>query len=324
MKRQSPDDIKSLYGHLGLDPDFYKRFSTDAPEVEEQLKRLDEHVSAKPSSKEIENALPAAVISGAAAPPAEPVKDRWSFLSRTEEGRRDRSVPEALAFHSVVGGTGLTTILATASRALSTRGKRVLVADGRPNSTLPMYFGVHSLLRGVNSLILCRGAPIYLLLKEMAEPNLEANDAWLWNAIADLGVEIDRVLLKSWPQMADKTERWMYSSGVSIVVVVPDVRSAVGVKRITHSLQESRARLGSPAPAYFLLNKFDASSSLNVDMRSWLAKELGPAFLPFVIRRDEKVAEALAQGLTVLDYAPDSPAAEDFHRFVEWLPSIPV
>ena len=295
VKRESPDDIQSLYGHLGLNPDFYKRFSPDAQPVEEQIKKLDERLSTEqPLLKEVETAPPQSAPP-AAQTPAAPHKDRWKLLSESEEVHRDTPVPDALAFHSVAGGAGLTTILATTSRAFSTQGKRVLVADAKPNTTLPMYFGVRAVLRGVNSLISCRGTPTYVLLKELARLDQQSNDAWLWNAISDLGPEVDRVLLDSWPQMAEETERWIYGSGLSVVVVVPDVRSAIGIKRVTHSFQEAQKKIGHQAQAYFLLNKFDPSSSLDVDMRNWLAKELGPAFLPFVVRRDEKVAEALAK-----------------------------
>jgi len=44
-----------------------------------------------------------------------------------------------------------------------------------------------------------------------------ANDLWLWNAIADLRADVDRVLLRYWPQKADTTEQRMYSSAISIV-----------------------------------------------------------------------------------------------------------
>ncbi len=304
MKRGSKDDIEALFGHLGLNPDFYKRFSGEPPPVDEQLQRLEERVS-----------VPAPPLQNPEKVPTPPPvnKDRWRLLSENESERVHAPVAETLTFHSVVGGAGLTGILATVARALSGKGQRVLIADGRLNSTLPLYFGVSTVPRGVNSLIVSRCAPIYILLRDLAGQGQEIDDAWLWKPVEELSPEIDRVLLRSWQQVADKTQQRIFTAGASIVVVVPDMRSAVGVRRIAHTIQDFRSR-GYPAPAHFLLNKFDASSSLNVDMRNWLSKELGSALLPFVIRRDEKVAEALAQGLTVFDYAPDCPAAEDFQK----------
>ena len=37
------------------------------------------------------------------------------------------------------------------------------------------------------------------------------------------------------------------------------------------------------------------------------------------IRRSDTVAEALADGMTVIDYCPDAGVAEDFQRLAEWI-----
>ena len=39
----------------------------------------------------------------------------------------------------------------------------------------------------------------------------------------------------------------------------------------------------------------------------------------FVLRRGSAVSEALAEGMTVIDYAPGSAAAEDFWSLAAWL-----
>jgi cellulose biosynthesis protein BcsQ len=54
-------------------------------------------------------------------------------------------------------------------------------------------------------------------------------------------------------------------------------------------------------------------------MRRWLRDELDGMLAPVVLRRDYRVSEALAEGKTVLDYAPDSEIAEDFRIFAQWL-----
>jgi len=40
--------------------------------------------------------------------------------------------------------------------------------------------------------------------------------------------------------------------------------------------------------------------------------------LPFVLRRTPAVSEALAEGMTVMDYAPNSTVAEDFGSLAGW------
>jgi cellulose biosynthesis protein BcsQ len=38
-----------------------------------------------------------------------------------------------------------------------------------------------------------------------------------------------------------------------------------------------------------------------------------------MIRRSPAVAEALAEGMTVMDYAPESPIVEDYTHLAEWV-----
>jgi cellulose biosynthesis protein BcsQ len=70
------------------------------------------------------------------------------------------------------------------------------------------------------------------------------------------------------------------------------------------------------------LNQFDVSSPLHVDVRAILQQQLGDRLLPFVLRRSAAVSEALAEGMTVIDYAPGSEVAEDYRTFADWLRTI--
>ena len=76
---------------------------------------------------------------------------------------------------------------------------------------------------------------------------------------------------------------------------------------------------GRPVQPYYLLNQFDASLPLHLDVREVLRRQLGDRLLPFVIRRAPSVSEALAEGMTVMDYAPDAPVAEDYMNLATWL-----
>src|SRR5690348_12523235 len=58
---------------------------------------------------------------------------------------------------------------------------------------------------------------------------------------------------------------------------------------------------------------------LLIDVREVLRERLGNRLLPFALRRSPAVGEALAEGMTVLDYAPASPIAQDFISFGAWI-----
>ncbi len=75
----------------------------------------------------------------------------------------------------------------------------------------------------------------------------------------------------------------------------------------------------SPNQVLYLLNQFDASLPLHLDLRAMLQQQLGDRLIPFVLRRSSVVSEAVADGMTVIDYAPDSGAAEDYRALAGWL-----
>jgi cellulose biosynthesis protein BcsQ len=70
------------------------------------------------------------------------------------------------------------------------------------------------------------------------------------------------------------------------------------------------------------LNQFDTASPLHRDVRALLQQRLGDRLLPFVLRRSSLVSEALAEGMTVIDYAPGSDIAADYHDLTAWLRSL--
>ena len=70
-----------------------------------------------------------------------------------------------------------------------------------------------------------------------------------------------------------------------------------------------------------MLNQFDPSLPLHLDIREVLREQLGDRLLPFVLRRAPAVSEALAEGMTVMDYAPNSTVAEDFGSLAGWVKS---
>jgi cellulose biosynthesis protein BcsQ len=79
---------------------------------------------------------------------------------------------------------------------------------------------------------------------------------------------------------------------------------------------------GRPLLPYYVLNQFDASLPLHLDVREVLRRQLGDRLLRFAIRRSPAVSEALAEGMTVVDYAPDAPVSQDYIDVASWLRSV--
>jgi cellulose biosynthesis protein BcsQ len=104
--------------------------------------------------------------------------------------------------------------------------------------------------------------------------------------------------------------------------MAPDMNSVLSLlalERLFRSITDSAGH--SLLPVY-ILNQFDATLPLHLDVREVLRRQLGDRLLRTVVRRSPAVSEALAQGMTVLDYAPDSPVAQDYREIASWLRSV--
>jgi cellulose biosynthesis protein BcsQ len=104
-----------------------------------------------------------------------------------------------------------------------------------------------------------------------------------------------------------------------LVPVVPDMNSVVSVSSIDSFFQHNLSASGQPVRPYYLLNQFDPSLPLHRDVREVLREQVGERLLPFALCRNPAVSEALAEGMTVVDYAPNSNVAEDYGNLAGWV-----
>jgi len=111
-------------------------------------------------------------------------------------------------------------------------------------------------------------------------------------------------------------------SPMILVPVVPDMNSVVSVSSIDSFFQHNGSGPGKPSLPYYVLNQFDSSLPLHLDVREVMREQLGDRLLPFALRHTPAVSEALAEGMTVMDYAPNSTVAEDFGSLAGWVKSL--
>jgi cellulose synthase operon protein YhjQ len=243
-----------------------------------------------------------------------------------------------LAVFSLAGGVGKTSLVASLGRALSSRGERVLLVDTAAYGLLPFFFGARDqrpgMLRTFNPPGVSADAPIQLITLDPegqppehgGDPSQAANQDWLAQEVDRYTRSANRVLIDLPTASGSTTRRLLRLSPVVLVPVLPDMNSVVSVGAIEAFFQRNgnttgvaSARGAMQIMPYYVLNQFDDSSPLHLDVREILREQIGDRLLPFALRRSPAVSEALAEGMTVMDYAPGAVAAEDYANLARWV-----
>lgn len=232
-----------------------------------------------------------------------------------------------LEVFSLAGGVGKTSLAAALGRALSVRGERVLLVEATPFGSLPYYFGARDcrpgVLRTFHPPDSSTDAPIRLATLD-SESLLAVSDEQ-----GSLAAEI-----QGWAQGASRvivdvaTGSVAAARGLSplsptvLVPLVPDVNSVLAAHSIDSYFQHRASAQGVEEEVYYVLNQFDPSLPLHREVGKMLRGALGERLLPFALERSPAVSEALADGMTVIDYAPGSTIAEDYTSLARWVEQV--
>ncbi|HUV70820.1 MAG TPA: cellulose synthase operon protein YhjQ/BcsQ, partial [Terracidiphilus sp.] len=209
-----------------------------------------------------------------------------------------------VAVFSLAGGVGKTSLVATLGRALSARGERVLLVDTAPFGLLPFFFGARDqrpgLLRTFTPPGASGDAPIQMITID--PESLGAESAGQEPLSAEIGTHargVSRVIVDLATASGATTRRIVRMAPLVLVPMVPDMNSVVSVSSIDSFFQHNGTSPSKPTLPYYVLNQFDPSQPLHLDIREVLREQLGERLLPFVVRRAPSVSEALAEGMTV-------------------------
>lgn len=232
-----------------------------------------------------------------------------------------------VAVFSLAGGVGKTSLVATLGRALSARGERVLLVDTAAFGLLPFFFGARDqrpgVLRTFSPPPASGDAPIQLVTIDPEDlgPETGSQEA-LSNEITKHARGVGRIIIDLATASGATTRRVMRLSPLVLVPMVPDMNSVVSISSIDAFFAHNGGTGGKPPPPYYVLNQFDPALPLHLDVREVLREQLGDRLLNFVLHRAPAVSEALAEGMTVMDYAPNSIVAGDFASLAGWVKSL--
>jgi cellulose synthase operon protein YhjQ len=267
----------------------------------------------------------------------ERVASRWFALKGVFEAGQE-PVPEpqpqqrevrtpVLAVFSLAGGVGKTSMVATLGRALSSMGEKVLLADTTSHGLLPYYFGATELKPGVVRTFSppseSTDAPIHLVSYDVDARGGEraAQDA-LADEITNSASGVQRLLVDFNSTSGWLIRRLTRMTATLLVPVAPDMNSVISLQTVEKYFHGAVDAEGRPLLPFYVLNQFDASLPLHLDVREVLRRQLGDRLLPYVIRRSPAVSEALAEGMTVVDYQPEGGISEDYLNIANWLRNI--
>lgn len=268
----------------------------------------------------------------------ERVASRWFALKGVFE-QPGQELPEAipvrqketrtpvLAVFSLAGGVGKTSLVATVGRTLSSLGEKVLLTDTTSHGLLPFYFGASELrpdtVRTFSPPSGSTDAPIYLVSHDIEQKGCDdAAQERLAEEIANNSRGTHRILLDLTSNSGWIAKRMARMGPTVLVPLAPDMNSVISLQAVERYFQGLTDADGRPVQPYYVLNQFDTSLPLHLDVREVLRRQLGDRLLPFVIRHSPTVSEALAEGMTVVDYAPDAPVAQDYMNLATWLRSV--
>jgi cellulose synthase operon protein YhjQ len=254
------------------------------------------------------------------------VASRWfalrGVLGRNQEevqpSRIEGQIP-VLAVFSLAGGVGKTSLVAAMGRGLAARGERVLLTDTCSFGVLPFYFGGREIKAGVIRTFSGGTSDPPIRVLTLDAERYEADPDLLRREMARGAQDVSRVLIDVATGSSAMLHQAVRMAPILLVPVVPDMASVVTLQALEGFFRNQEGVSGKPLQAWFVLNQFDASSALHLDVREVLRQQLGERLLPFAVHRSPAMSEALAEGMTVIDYAPNSPAAEDIMSLVTWI-----
>jgi cellulose synthase operon protein YhjQ len=266
-------------------------------------------------------------------------RSRWSALTSVlpEAARkREEDVVEILAreisssalfVSSLSGGVGRTTIVATLARCLANYGERVLLAETAPSPLLPFSFGAKNADREKSHAFLMpdsnSGVEIFGSARDSGSTSEATREFFgaenFVAALCESAASSNRLILDAGEACCEHILALRSASHFSLIPLVPDLNSVLGLMNLESELLPHRESASPVNGPYYVLNKFDASLALHRNIRSSIEQLLGDRLLPFTIRRSDAVPEALADGMTVIDYCPEADIVEDFVRLADWV-----
>ncbi|MFL6465754.1 MAG: cellulose synthase operon protein YhjQ/BcsQ [Bryobacteraceae bacterium] len=323
MTEKSPDDIFALCSRFDLDQESYRVFpkrkpivhfsNNPEPSVTAPLE------SERSSSDSEEDRAPAGQISRTA------LRNLWRHIELSEGKGKTLSFNDLLKssvfVYGTAGGVGATTVSATLAHLFAKEGRGCAVVDDRNESVLPFFFGGQRAIsdgKRYPGLHAASGTEVRIITRKTHDTDLTENETggqpcWLERSVSLVQKYLDHLVVDV--QRGQEAALPAVATPVALLVAVPDVSSLVGARALKRTLSEK----ASGSKLICVLNKFDSAQALHMEIRGWFKENFSQVL---TLRRSDLIDEALAEGLTVVDWAPQSTIAADFLHLLTTIQNI--
>lgn len=244
-------------------------------------------------------------------------------------------VPRVIAVFNHKGGTAKTTTAVHVAAGLARAGRRVLLVDTDGQGNAGASLGVradrtlyHVLVMGLpflDAVVEVRdGLHVLASNETLAAAELylsgqRQRDRVLANRLSGARAAYEFVIVDCSPSLSLMNQNALVFADAVLCPVACDFLSLYGVRQVVRTIKQVNRLLGHPLALWGVLpTLYDARARICREALATLQETFGDACLDpvhFAIR----AKEAPAQGKTLFEYAPTSPAAADYTRVVDRL-----
>jgi chromosome partitioning protein len=276
--------------------------------------------------------VPASAPAPAPAPVAKSLEESGPVPTVAFKARRGA---HKIAIFNHKGGTGKTTTTVSLAAGLAARGHKVLLVDTDSQGNVGVSLGqklekslYHVLVMGIRPedvAIKVRdnldfiGCNETLAAAELYLAGRQNRDRVLRERLAKISENYDYVIVDCSPSLSLMNQNALVFADGIVVPVACDFLSLVGVRQVVKTVKNVNSLLRHPVQIYGVLPTFyDARAKICREAVETLQGHFGDRCLE-PIRAATKLKEAPWAGKTIFEYAPESNAAEDYMRTVDFL-----
>lgn len=239
---------------------------------------------------------------------------------------------------SAKGGVGKTTVTANLAAGLTQLGYTVLVLDLDPQNALRLHFTMDiadaagigpATLAGQDWTDVAQNDPngvVYLPYGRLSEHRriqfeeiVTRRTDWLKEGLQSFAGSRQIVLIDTPPGPSAYLPHALRNAHWVIAVLLAQAGAYATLPAMISLIEEYCSRDNGFRGAHYIINRFNASHQLDVDVRDAVRAMVGGNMAPYEIHEDETVHEALASRRMVHDYDQHCRATYDIACLAGWI-----